>query len=175
MYAVKSSNSFFLAALLALLPGCGERNPVTIAPGTFGEAWPSALRGELIKNTRCSVDVINGLSPREQSIAVKSGEPLTLSGWVYSKKDGVLPEVYVQLVGPAITYTAIAQRRTARPDVNQHFQLAADWNPGFELEASQTAEPAEYELVVLQPGKEDVAQCHTKRVIRIDPPAASGT
>lgn len=165
--SIKASG-WILASLLCL-SACSEDKPVVIEPGAFTEKWPTALRGKLVKNKRCAIDSINGKSPHQATLTFKSGEALTLSGWMFSKTDGTPSGVFVQLVGPALTYTALAQKRTARLDVNRYYSLDADWRPGFELQAGQAAEPGVYRLEILQPGDRDIAQCDTKVEITIDP------
>lgn len=158
----------FLVEILLGLSACSDRTPVVIQPGVFSEDWPTALRGKLIKNKRCIIDSVNSKSAASRHFSQKKGELLQLSGWVFSEHDGTPPEVYIQLVGPALTYTAITQTRIARPDVNQTFKLDPAWNAGFDLKAAQNAEPSEYELHVLQVGKQGVAQCASNVFIKIE-------
>lgn len=162
----------FSSALLGL-SACSEGKPVIIQPGLFSEDWPTAIRGALTKNNKCIIDSVNGKSTAQQHFSLKTGDALELSGWAFSEKSGTPPEIYVQLVGPALTYTAVAQRRLARPDVNQTFKLNPDWTPGFELKALQNAEANEYQLQILQQDDRRVARCETGIFIKIDP-AISG-
>lgn len=159
----------YLLTGLLCLGACSEKAPVVIQAGVFSDAWPTELRGKLVKNKRCFIDQVNGKPLAEQSINVRSGQMLSFSGWAFSEADGAQPNVYVQLVGPALTYTALAQKRTARPDVNQYFKLDVTWNTGFELEAVQNIEPGEYRIEVLQPGKSGVAQCDKNLSLDIKP------
>jgi hypothetical protein len=159
---------WFLASLFCL-SACSEDKLVVIQPGVFGEDWPTVLRNELVTGKRCRVDQINGKDPNPHSLVFKSGETLTLSGWMFPNSESESPALYVQMVGPALTYTALAQKRPTRDDVNQYFKLDQKWNAGFELQATQNAEPSEYQLWILQPGSQGVVQCKTKVVIKIDP------
>lgn len=159
---------FSFASLLGL-SACSDGKPVVIQPGLFSEDWPTAIRGKLIKNNKCAIDSVNGKSTEQQHFSLKNGDALVLAGWVFSEKSGTPPEIYVQLVGPALTYTAVTQTRLARPDVNQTFKLNPDWTPGFELKAVQNAEPNEYQLQVLQQDERQVARCETGIYIKIDP------
>lgn len=165
--SIKASG-WILASLLCL-SACSEDKPVVIEPGAFTEKWPTALRGKLVKNKRCAIDSINGKSPHQATLTFQSGEALTLSGWMFSKTDGTPSGVFVQLVGPALTYTALAQKRTARLDVNQYFKLDPAWNTGFELQAEQNVEAGEYQLGILQTSDQSVIQCMTKVFIEIYP------
>ena len=164
---VLASALFSLATLLGL-SACSDDKLVVLQPGTFSEDWPTAIRGKLIKNKKCAIDAVNGKSTEQRHFSLKNGEALVLAGWAFSQEDGPSPEVYVQLVGPALTYTAITQTRYARSDVNQYFKLDPAWITGFELKAVQNAEPNEYELHVLQAGKGGVAQCETDLFIKIE-------
>ncbi len=162
------ASTFTIVAGILWLSACSGGKPVVIQPGAFSEDWPTALRAELVENKLCALHRINGKNSHQPTLIFKSGESLSLSGWVFSKKDGALPAVYVQLVGPALTYTALAERRTPRPDVNQYFKLDPTWNTGFELQATQHAEPGKYRIDVLQAGEERVAQCDSGVTIIIN-------
>jgi hypothetical protein len=159
----------WLLASALFLNACSEGKPVVIQPGIFTEDWPTALRKELVESKRCAIDQINGKNPHQNTLSFKSGEPLNMSGWIFSQTDGVSPEVYVQLVGPALTYTALTQKRTPRPDLIQLFKLQSNWDAGFELQADQNAEPGEYRLEILQPGSKGIADCKIKVIVKIDP------
>lgn len=151
------------------MPGNAEKNPVVIQPGKFVEEWPTAIRGRLIRHKKCAVDAVNGVEvARQPSISLKRGNMLQLSGWIFSEKDGAPAEIYVQLVGPTLTYTAITHTRTPRPDVNQYFDLGPSMHTGFELQASQNVEPSEYQIKILQPGQAGVAECETRVSIKIE-------
>jgi hypothetical protein len=147
-----------------LLSGCNRTT--SIEPGKFVEDWPSALRGELIKNSKCAVDAVNGKSAK-QPWTVKRGEALVFTGWAFVDK-GAPPDVYVQIVGPALTYTALTRSRLPRPDVNQYFKLNPDINTGFELSATQDIEPGEYKIEVLQSSDGSVAQCKTQLDLKVN-------
>lgn len=155
-----------LIVTILVLSGCQEKT-VIIQPGAFTEEWPTVLRGELIKNKHCIVDQVNGV--RAAKLTIKQGEKIDLSGWAFTDQDGTPPYVYVQLVGPALTYTSLAQTRPPRPDVNQIHQLDSSWNAGFTLQATQNIEPNEYNIEILQPGDHGVAQCKTPIILKIAP------
>ena len=160
-----------IAKVIALsslvLASCTKEAPVVIEPGKFGEEWPTAIRGNLIKNKRCIVDSINGKATRE-SLKIKRGQPLIIGGWTFSADAGTPSDLYIQLVSPALTYTALTQHRVERPDVVQIYKLDPNWKPGFELQASQNAEPGEYRVEILLPTREGVTQCQTQTFVKIE-------
>ncbi|HET8710497.1 MAG TPA: hypothetical protein VFM32_03925 [Spongiibacteraceae bacterium] len=164
----KAVRCFLMSTLC--LSACSDKHPIVIEPGKFSEDWPTALRKELLETNKCAADEINNIrTSQQQAFVFKSGDTLEISGWIFSKSDGSPAEVYVQLVGPALTYTALAQKRTARADVNQYFKLDPSWDTGYELQATQSAEAGEYKLEVLQPGPHGIAQCRTNLSLKIEP------
>lgn len=164
---MKLRHSLFL--LLPILSGCGNDTPVVLEPGIFSEEWPTAIQGRLTDSKRCSVDSANGQDIHQGTITVKSGEALDLAGWVYSEKDGAPADVYVQLVGPALSYTAITRTRIDRPDVTDFFKLDPAIKAGFTLHAVQNAEPGQYQFQVLMPGAHGTVQCETRAGLKVEP------
>lgn len=163
------ANFLLTFEILLGLSACSDDKPVVIAPGAFSQEWPTAVHGKLIKSGKCSIDTVNGkVTTQQQHFSIKRGVTLALSGWAFSTKDGVPAEVYVQLVGPALTYTGMTLSRSTRPDVNQLHNLDPSWNTGFTFTAVQNVEPNEYEIHVLLGGKDGIAQCTTGVFVQID-------
>lgn len=152
-----------------LLISCAKEAPIVIEPGKFGEEWPTAIRGKLVRNKRCFVDAINGQSAA-QTVHLRRGERIEIAGWAFSDDVGAPQDTYVQLVGPALTYTALTRTRVQRPDVNQYFKLDAQLITGFQLQATQNIEVGDYEVEIWQAdaaGKQ-VAQCDSNAKITIN-------
>lgn len=166
MNAIKTGT--WTLAIALTLSACSKEKPVTIQPGAFTQEWPTALRGEINNTQGCIVDRINGKSPYDQALTFKSGETLTMNGWTFSKNEGTPSDVYIQLVSPTMTYTALTQKRTSRADVSNAYKLSNEMTPGFELIATQKIEPGEYHIEVLQAGKRSVSQCEAKVSITIN-------
>jgi hypothetical protein len=156
----------FLAGNMILLSGC-NRTPVVIQPGVFTQDLPTVLHEKLTRNDKCIVDLLNGINAPVGEFTFKSGEPLNMVGWAFDPEHGA-PEIYMQLVSPGLTYTALAER-TPRPDINQLFKTDAAWTTGFRLHATQNIEPNIYELRILQPYGDGVAQCKPPIVLKIEP------
>ena len=150
------------------LAACSGGKPVVIAPGAFSADWPSALRAELVSSKKCALDRINEKNPHEQRLSFKSGAKLHMSGWAVPKKEDLHTPLYVQLVGPARTYTALAQQRTKRPDVNHALKTDNSLDAGFDMIATAQLKPGEYAIQTLQPEGDDVTQCDTNVIITIN-------
>lgn len=143
----------FLGAAICL-SGCSQESSenISIEPGKFVNAEPSAVTRKPAQSKMCALDTINGKQRDNDSWTVKRNSPLTFEGWAFSSdgKDAA-PEVYVELAGPAQTYYAVTNDRHMRGDASQYHHIDAKLAVGFTLTAQSDAiEPGVYEITLHQ-------------------------
>jgi hypothetical protein len=118
----------------------------------------------------CNIERLNGAPPPAGALALKAGDPLSVTGWVVDDTIHRSPErvfVVVQSVATGERWSIPISGRTARDDVAK--ARNSDANSGFQAQMETSSLPAGEYLVFLVSWQDGPAQlCDVGRRVAIE-------